>query len=345
MARAIGSVGGEEMDVVAESKNIVICYDGTGNEYGSNNTNVVKTFEALTRDDHQIAFYDPGVGTFSFLGRVLGRKTGVLLGKVFGYGLIQNVEDGYEYLMKHYRHGDKVFIFGFSRGAFCARMLAGMLAKVGILENGSNNLIPYATRMNFEQGNEGVVEGFKKTYCRPCDPHFVGVWDTVASLGLVRGKKFKNNRLSPNIRYGMHAISIDEQRKKFPVSLWDETQVGKDTEIEQVWFAGVHSDVGGWYPKRGLSDIAFKWMMTKAVKAGLRLNGNWETGLQYAPDMKAHNSRTGFWKLWRPAIRRIPDSARIHESVRERIQKRSDFQLPTGQKCIFVNDAGDVLKQ
>ena len=109
------------------AKNIIICYDGTGNEYGKNNTNVVKTFESIVRDEEQIAFYDPGVGTFSYLGRNLGKKVGIVLGQAFGAGLQENIEDGYEYLMNRFESGDKVFIFGFSRGAFTARALAGMI--------------------------------------------------------------------------------------------------------------------------------------------------------------------------------------------------------------------------
>jgi uncharacterized protein (DUF2235 family) len=119
------------------SKNIVVCYDGTGNEYGRNNTNVVGTFEAILRDQDQIAFYDPGIGTFSFLGRALGRRFGTMMGKAFGYGLAENIEDGYEYLMDHFLPDDKLFIFGFSRGAFTARCLVGMVCKVGILQEGA----------------------------------------------------------------------------------------------------------------------------------------------------------------------------------------------------------------
>ncbi len=108
-------------------KNIIICCDGTGNEYGQHNTNVVKLYEAIVRDANQIAFYDPGVGTFSILGRELGRRVGIVLGKAFGAGVQQNIEDAYRYLMDRYEPEDKVFLFGFSRGAFTVRALAGML--------------------------------------------------------------------------------------------------------------------------------------------------------------------------------------------------------------------------
>ncbi len=297
-------------------KNIVICYDGTGNEYGDHNTNVVGTFEAIVRDEGQVAFYDPGVGTFSVLGRTLGRHAGKVLGKGFGYGLVRNVEDGYEYLMNHYAPGDKLYLFGFSRGAFTTRTLAGMICKVGILERGSRNLIPYATKMYTTQGNESIANKFKDTYCHSWEPYFVGVWDTVASLGYFRGKKFRNNRLHPSIKHGYHAVALDEQRKKFPVSLWDETDLSKDQTIDQTWFAGVHSDVGGWYDERGLSDIALIWMLENAEAAGLSLRDGWKSNLQPDPCGKIHNSRVGFWRIWRPAPREIPDDpAKIHDSV------------------------------
>ena len=298
------------------SKNIVVCYDGTGNEYGRNNTNVVGTFEAILRDQDQIAFYDPGIGTFSFLGRALGRRFGTMMGKAFGYGLAENIEDGYEYLMDHFLPDDKLFIFGFSRGAFTARCLVGMVCKVGILQKGSRNLIPYATEVYTTQGNEDVAEGFKRTYCHPCAPHFVGVWDTVASLGHVLAKQFPNNRLHQSVRYGYHAVSLDEQRKKFPVSLWDEADLPEGQTIDQTWFAGVHSDVGGWYTERGLSDIALIWMLEKAEAVGLRLKPDWKSSLHPDPMGIMHESRLGFWRLWRPAPRKSSrDWRKIHDSV------------------------------
>ena len=302
-------------------KNIIICYDGTGNEYSRHNTNVVGTFEAIIRDDNQIAFYDPGVGTFSFLGRALGRRLGVLMGKAFGFGLTNNIEDGYTYLMDRFAPGDKVFIFGFSRGAFTARVLADMVCKVGVLQKGSRNLIPYATRVYTTQGNEDVAAGFKDTYCHSCAPHFVGVWDTVASLGFILGKKFSNNRLHPTVKFGYHAVALDEQRKKFPVSLWDENNIREGQTIEQVRFAGVHSDVGGWYDERGLSDIALIWMMEKAAAAGMQLREDWKSNFNPDPLDTMHDSRVGFWRLWRPVPRDVPDDpGKIHDSVYVRKQ-------------------------
>ena len=257
------------------AKNIVVCCDGTGNEYGSNNTNVVKLYEAIVRDRDQAAFYDPGVGTFSFLGRTLGRRVGRTLGKAFGAGLQQNIEDAYRFLMDRYEPGDRLYLFGFSRGAFTVRALAGMLNLCGLLQRGSLNLVPYASRIYNDRARHGMAPGFKRTYCHDCRPHLIGVWDTVASMGWFWGRKFFDSTLNHDVKYGYHAVSIDEQRKKFPANMWSENARADHQTIEQVWFAGVHSDVGGWYTDAGLSDIALEWMLEQGRGPGLAP----ETGL------------------------------------------------------------------
>ena len=321
------------------NKNIVICYDGTGNEFGENNTNVVHVFESILRNENQVAFYDPGVGTFSILGRTLGKKVGAILGLAFGAGLQQNIEDGYEYLMNQYNPGDKIYIFGFSRGAFTARALAGMLYNFGILQKGSKNLIPYVSKMynnmnisryphmksiysSHDMKKSDIINNFKRTFCHECKPHFIGVWDTVASLGLFWGKKFFDTALNEDIKFAYQAMAIDEKRKKFPVSLWDENKKKANQVIEQVWFAGVHSDVGGSYEERHLSDIAFAWMMDKASNCDLKFKSDWRDILIQEATGKIHNSRKGFWKLWRPVERDISEGSKIHQSVFNRIQSQ-----------------------
>ncbi len=309
-------------------KNIIICCDGTGNEYGPNNTNVEKVFEAMERGRpnqeamergnlEQIGYYDPGVGTFSFIGRILGKKIGILLGQTIGAGLQQNIEDAYVYLMDRYEPEDHLFLFGFSRGAFTARALAGMLHKCGLLQKGSRNLVTYASKVYNTNNNDEIAAGFKRAFCHECKPYFIGVWDTVKSLGGFMKKKHFDQKLHGNIKYGYHAVSIDEKRKKFPISLWDERRVEPGETIEQVWFPGVHSDVGGWYDQRGLADTALRWMLIKAEAAGLRLRDDWEKRvLTDNPVFQRHESREGFYKIWRPAPRVIPEGALIHEVVR-----------------------------
>lgn len=303
-------------------RNIVICCDGTGNEYGKNNTNVVIAFQSFIRDEEQLAFYDPGVGTFDALGHTFGKKIGRLLGMGFGYGFAENITDAYTYLMNRYRPGDRLYLFGFSRGAFTVRSLAGLLFKCGLLEKGSENLIPYVLEMYSDRNNEKVVEGFKDTYCHECKPHLIGVWDTVGSLGHILARRFPNNKLHQDVAFGYHAVSIDEKRKQFPVSLWDETLKRPNQTIEQVWFAGVHADVGGWYEERGLSDVSLRWILKKAEAAGLRLREKWEAVCKLNPaptDPKAqHESRTRLWKLWPAEQRYIPAASLIHQSAFER---------------------------
>ena len=318
------------------AKNIVVCCDGTGNEYGDNNTNVVDMYEPVLRNKDQVAYYDPGVGTFSVFGRTLGKKIGVMMGQGFGYGLTENIEDAYNYLMDRYEPGDKVFLFGFSRGAFTVRALAGMLHKVGLLQKGSNNLIPYASEVYNTRGNGPIAQGFKKTYCHECKPHFIGVWDTVGSLGLMYGKQFFDDRLNADVTNAYHAMAIDEKRKKFPVSLWDETDLAPGQTVEQVWFAGVHSDVGGYYKERDLSNITLIWMLKNAEKHGLKLKAGWQDDFAGDPVGPMHESYTGFWKLWRPVTRQIPEGGKIHKSVFARSQALSGYKPPLPANYIEV---------
>jgi uncharacterized protein (DUF2235 family) len=305
-------------------KNIVVCIDGTGNEYGDHDTNVVKTYELIVRDKDQIAFYDPGVGTFSVFGRYLGKQIGLILGKAFGVGLTENIEDAYTYLMDRYESGDKLYLFGFSRGAFAVRALAGMLHKVGLLQKGSNNLIPYASKIYNTRNNQKIAAGFKNTYCHECKPHFIGVWDTVGSLGWFFGKQFFDERLNEDVPNGYQAIAIDEKRKKFPVSIWDETALSPGQNVQQVWFAGVHSDVGGWYNERDLSNITLVWMLNSVENHGLKLKDGWRDGITCNPLGVIHKSRTGFWRLWPPVTRKIPDGAKIFSGV---LDRRDDSSL------------------
>ena len=285
----------------------------------------MRVYEAFVRDQEQIAFYDPGVGTFDVLGRTIGKEVGYLLGLGFGWGLEKNIEDAYAYLMEHYEpnSADRIYLFGFSRRAFTARSLAGMLFKCELLQKGSHNLLPYVSKVYNTSGNDDIAQGFKNTYCHECKPYFIGVWDTVATLGHFYGKRFFDAKLHGEVKFGYHAISIDEKRKKFAVRLWDETKKRPKQRIEQVWFGGVHSDVGGGYPERGLSDSALKWMLLKAQAAGIRLRDGWDSKEKIDPDPTdkdlQHESRQGFYRLWWKVQRKIPEQALIHQSVFDRM--------------------------
>lgn len=285
-----------------EGRNIVICCDGTGNQYGQNNTNVAKLFEMLVYDDNQRIFYDPGVGTASRSLFVPFQFVSNLVTQALGTDLQENVEEAYYYLMNNYQEGDKIFLFGFSRGAHTVRRLSTLLEMCGLLYRGSENMISYVSRMYLSKKgkrkdyrNDKVLRGFRDAFTRRCPVHFVGVWDTVSALSSLMPRPKLDGVLSKEQSFGYHAISIDEKRLQFPPSLWNEKDVQKDQVVEQVWFAGVHSDVGGWYNERGLSNTALKWMASNAISAGLRLKPGAIEGIRENPLDKIHESWTGHW--------------------------------------------------
>ncbi len=337
------------------ARNIVVCCDGTGCQFGTINSNVVKLYSVLEFDpDRQIAFYGPGLGTMGAPSALTKTAQAItrLLGLAFGYGLTKNLSDAYVFLMNHYQSEDRVFLFGFSRGAYTARALAGLLHMYGLIRPGNEVLVPYALRM-FKHRNRDtfrVAGQFKATFSRECKPHFVGVWDTVSSVGWIYNPvKLPYTAQNPDVRTGRHAVSIDERRSYYRQNLWGRPAAGQD--LKQAWFAGAHSDVGGGYPEAesGLSKIALEWMIREARQAHLlvdlgRLNrmlGRDEGGLA-PPDPKAmpHDSLKGFWwalEFWPkrymdvtqepPAVRWtiplgrrrwIPEHALIHASVLRR---------------------------
>jgi len=294
------------------SKNIVICCDGTGNQFSKSNTNIVEIYRLVENNtERQIAYYDPGVGTMTDKAR----------GYAFGYGLQDNIEDAYRYLMNNYRTDDKIFLFGFSRGAFTVRCLAGMINKCGLLFRGSDNMIQYSSQMYNTRNNDDLAQGFKKTFAQDVPIYFIGVFDTVASLGWVYGRKnYFDDSLNHDISYGYHALAIDEKRSKFYPSLWDESRKSANQTIEQVWFAGVHSDIGGSYEDNRSAKITLKWMLEKAIACENKLLIDDVEFAKISCDSSAplHDSFT--WKWWAlgEKVRKIPENSLIHKSVFER---------------------------
>src|SRR6266852_3601758 len=170
------------------AKNIVICCDGTGNEFGESKSNVVNLYKLLVHDDSQVAYYHPGVGTMGARSALTGitRWWTKVIGLAFGYGISDNIADAYQFLMRTFEPDDKVYVFGFSRGAYTARALCGMLHIIGLLREDNEGLIPFAIRMIKNRKIDFSVAGeFKKAFSQECKPHFTGVWDTVSSLGWV----------------------------------------------------------------------------------------------------------------------------------------------------------------
>src|SRR5215469_8264511 len=298
------------------AKNIVICCDGTGNEYGEKNSNVVKLYWALSAENKQTAYYHPGVGTMGARNALtaVGKWWTETRGLAFGYGFSDNLADVYSYLMGAYTPDAKVFIFGFSRGAYTARALCGLLHMFGLLTPGNEALIPYAIRLYKSNDPEKfhIAAGFQSTFSSPCSPHFVGLWDTVSSIGwildpiFVRGGHLPYTATLPNVAVLRHAVSIDERRAFFRQNLIHEP-TAKNQDLKQVWFVGAHSDVGGSYPEResGLSKIALRWMLCEAGAAGLSLDpkkvdevlGERFPYMPPDPMGQLHKSLHGFWWL------------------------------------------------
>jgi uncharacterized protein (DUF2235 family) len=269
------------------AKNIVICCDGTGNSFDriKYDSTVVKLYTSLLVNSSQVCYYHPGVGTMGSQDARwwIARQWYRIKGLAFGAGLLENVGDAYSFLMDHYADGDSIYIFGFSRGSYTARALASILHVYGLLCVGNHGAIPYVLRMysqetrrvNHEKITFKTQEAFKWqfTHSRPITVHFCGLWDTVSSYGWAYNPiKLPFDGNNPIIRIGRHAVSIDERRCYYQDNLWGSGGPGQD--IRQVWFSGVHSDIGGSYLEdcSGLSKIPLEWMFVEAVRAGLRLD-------------------------------------------------------------------------
>jgi uncharacterized protein (DUF2235 family) len=407
------------------NKNIVVCCDGTGNQFAdansgdpsqSANSNVVKLYTALTINNGQVGYYHPGVGTMGApqARSKLEKSWTVLTGLAFASGFMDNVEDAYRYLMNVYDDGDHIYLFGFSRGSYTIRALAAILHAYGLLCRGNEGQIPYVLRLFNEDMNAArkqsrqirqrksagtskpeekktsltVNSAFKETFCHDVTLRFVGLWDTVSSVGWIQQPlRLLYSAQNPIIQTGRHAISIDERRCFYQDNLWghalptDETPtlkkqvVGPDGEpvldfqdkpvlepvqqdIVQVWFAGVHSDVGGSYPQAesALPNRTLHWLLEEARENGLKLETDrvkmifgepteephaaaplYATPVEPGP---VHNSLKGAWWLlevlphryyvmdageehWRIPLgsaRTLPTGALVHPSVVERLQ-------------------------
>ena len=312
-------------------KNIVVCCDGTRAKYGSGdeNTNVVRLFERLGKDgERQISFYDPGVGTYSPQQDPLVRGWEKAKMAMTGKGVMVNVQEAYRYLMDCYEPGDRVYLFGYSRGAYTVRVLVAMLHRCGLLTKESSNLIPYAMEIYRERDDKRVT-GFKGSFSRECKPHFIGVGDTVASTGSLWREKFSNMRLNGDVTFGYQALSVDEKRAHFQVARWDESEVPEGQTIEQVWFPGCHADVGGQEADRRISDISLEWMLRNAESRRLVLRGDWRESLQPDSLGEIKPSRQQVWRLTPERRRQIPEDAKIHRSVFQRMEALgSRYQPP-----------------
>ena len=313
-------------------KSLVVCSDGTWNvpdearDGVAAPTNVAKLALGVEVSDEQQLFYEPGVGTAA------GER---LVGGAFGYGLSANVRNCYRFLAERYEPGDRLFLVGFSRGAYTARSLGGLIRNCGILRRGNIERVDeafafYRDRTSQTHPSALASKIFRRTYSYEDDEiHFIGVWDTVGALGIpdtipgweeiskrVTGWQqlwgFHDTQLSSRVRNAFHAVSIDEQRRPFKPTLWTQAAPVPGQTVQQVWFSGVHTEVGGGSRDASLSDIALLWMVARAQACGLRLApGSLQAGAPVNPDDDASSdgriapnyaspivdSRRGFYKV------------------------------------------------
>jgi len=267
-------------------KRIVICFDGTWNKPADENlpedqqveTNVRRFFESVraTGDDgiEQVPWYDEGVGAHWY---------DRFAGGAIGAGLDFNIVEGYKELAKNYEDGDEVYILGFSRGAYTARSLVGMIRNCGLIKKKHLDLqvaVAYWIYRTRDEGVDSLIAGiFRSRFSRTIKITFLGVWDTVGALGIpleflndfnMKFYEFHDTKLSGIVENAYQAIAIDENRKTYDACLWDPPEEPAQT-VEQRWFVGAHCDVGGGYPDRQLADIALRWMQDKANRLGLAL--------------------------------------------------------------------------
>ncbi len=369
------------------AKNIVLCSDGTGNRGGKGQgTNVWRIYHAIDRNSkkkEQVAFYDDGVGTEDY--KYLRYFSGAT-----GFGFTRNVKDLYRLLVLNYddMSGDgtppDIYLFGFSRGAYTVRALAAFVASEGIIQNAqkfSERDLDFAIqalvckyrsywRKPFHQiHSRWLTRNRRNTDYRTNRVRIkcIGVWDTVSAIGVpfdIGLKKlilkvfcpfrFHDYSLSPRVDYAFHAVSIDDRRKTFHPELWNEDD--KENRVEQVWFSGVHSNVGGGYPKQGMSYVTLDWMMERTDTANRR---NW--GLHFDKPLrdearheanvhdKLYDSRSGVLAFYRYSPRDMDDPTphgdagkptrgdetpvRIHESALRRIASKTRGYNPGNLPC------------
>ncbi|QKV18811.1 DUF2235 domain-containing protein [Oricola thermophila] len=393
-------------------KNIVILCDGTSNQIEEQRTNILRLYGCLRKNDGQIVFYDPGVGTFGGENDWwrYSRKAKEIWGLATGWGLDQNVKQAYRFLVEHFDPGQKkttkrpeipqddIYILGFSRGAYTARVLAGFIHAFGIMDRTQLNLLDYAYRTykgisDFDGpdgGDPNAAFRALRLYERALTPHrpdikALGLFDTVGSV-IEQGKVFPQlrthpfTRSNPSVAHVRHAVAIDERRTMFNPILWPaggnftgppfKRRDPVPQDVKEVWFSGVHGDVGGGYgeAESAQAKIPLAWMIREMEEIGLKffqptvrkiVLGEDPDHPQYVKPgvgQELHDSMTAAWSAVEFLPRRIPPTsfrergrkgcyfplfdrrlippgATIHESVRERMERDSNYRpenLPVG---------------
>jgi uncharacterized protein (DUF2235 family) len=312
------------------AKRIVFCADGTW-QLPMNNTNVYRLYKALTVTADQVTYYDDGVGADA---TGLGR---ILQGAV-GDGLLQKIQDGYTKIAHVYEPGDQIFLFGFSRGAYTVRSLAGMIANCGLpIGTFSDDCVATAFAAYRDPVNRAsILAGLTGCGLGQATIQMVGVWDTVGALGIPaifggvdeKAYGFLDTGLHADVRNAYQCLAIDEQRAQFPATLWTSAPADGQT-IEQVWFSGCHGDVGGGTTVVGgvdagtrLCDITLGWMAAKAQAQGLTMDPAVATQFATLPSKYALDAIQESWTAadGPPYHRPVAANASVANSVTIRVQ-------------------------
>jgi uncharacterized protein (DUF2235 family) len=364
-------------------KNIVILLDGTSNEISTDRTNILRLYGTLKKNNEQLVFYHPGVGTFGAEGAWshFWRKAVEIWGMVTGWGLDANVKEAYRFLVENYERDssgerDRIYIFGFSRGAYSARVLAGFLHAFGLMETRNLNLLDYAYRAYKRIGASGDAGAFAEMrlferVIRPDRPpiYFLGLFDTVASViesgpRLPRLKKHAHSSENSSIQVVRHAVAISERRRMFQPQLWAEGQIfspnrfnandGIIQDFKEVWFFGAHADIGGGYPEAeaALAKIPLHWMIEETKEIGLLYKtrtvnelvlGKVANGRYVAPDSNAdeHDSMSLGWRVLEFLPRRKPEASNRRDLLGWIILRQVARQIPAGARVhISVSEGG-----
>jgi len=317
-------------------RRLILCLDGTWNEPDKKSsgydvrrpTNVVKIARSIRPVDEQgnsqIVYYDEGVGTHN--------RTDKILGGLSGIGIVDNILEAYRFLVHNYEAGDKIFLFGFSRGAYTARSLSGLVNSIGLLPKNNVYWLPEGYELYRQEAKPDVLENYRNKY-KSIVPEIeaICVWDTVGALGIPIGfiqeisrrkYAFHDTELSSNVNNAFHALAIDEKRESFKPTLWSK-KAKKSQAMEQMWFSGVHSGIGGSYRNDGLANCTLNWMVEKVSPLGLEFDTDYLSFFKSNPLGPMYESRTGMYKLLPKHIRPIGTKKTQNESVYSGVKQRT----------------------
>ncbi len=331
------------------SKRLVICADGTWNDPAQTDqgvpcpSNVVLIASVVLPQDAsntpQIVYYHAGVGE-------RGGLWDHLTGGAFGVGISHNIKEIYLFLINNYVPGDEIYLFGFSRGAYTVRSIAGFIRNCGILKpqfmsRYGEAYEMYRDRSDASKPKSTLAINFRSRYSYPdFNIRFIGVWDTVGALGIPviplrfwtrELYEFHDVELSSHVDYAFQALAIDERRKPFLPAIWTKQPDSPASQVvEQAWFPGVHCDVGGGYKSRGLSDAALLWICDRAGRCGLALDQR-RLPTSGNPAGPMGDSMTFFYRLLGEGIRSLGTSGPLsfeglHRSALDRTQRQANYR-------------------